>query len=419
MYYGYYRLETINWKCFAMSAQDSIDTLRFLDEEQVRSLASHYTTPLYVYSKAKLHEQVEHAKRFTAPFGITIRYAMKANPHPDILKQFHDEGLLIDASSGYEAEAALACGIPGSDIMLTSQELPKNLAELLQKGVHFTACSLHQLEEYGKVAPGTKVAVRINPGIGSGENKKVTTSGLSASFGIWYEQLDRVKQLADEYSLTINQLHTHIGVGTDPAEWVGVAHANLDLVDKLPDVTSMSLGGGFKVGRMSHEPSADMAKISQPVYALLEQYAKTSGRELKLEIEPGTFMVANTGTLVTTIVDIKDTGPDGYNFIIVNAGMGEIIRPTMYGAQHPIIVVPKHDQPGSSAETEYVVCGHCCESSDVLTVAHGAPTEIDPRLLRTASIGDYLCIEGVGAYCASMSTKGYNSFPVAQEVFVD
>lgn len=396
-----------------------IDPLRFLDDAQVRELYGRDNRPVYVYSRDLLAKQAKAALLFDVPYGLTVRYAMKANPHPEIINIFNKLGIQIDASSGYEAEVALEAGVDPERIMITTQELPGNLESLVERGAGFTACSMYQLEEYGKIAPGTNVAIRINPGIGAGENKKVTTSGLSASFGIWYAYLPQALALAKKYNLTVSQLHTHVGVGTDPAEWASVAHANLDLVKNMPDVVSMSLGGGFKMGRMYGEPAADMTSISEPISAMLVDFAKKTGRKIGVEIEPGTFMVANAGSLLASIVDVKDTGPQGYNFLILNVGMGEFLRSTMYGSQHPLVVVPSSEGGSSRDVGDYVVVGHCCESSDVFTVASGASTEIEPRLLQRAEIGDLMCIEGVGAYCASMSAKGYNSFPTVDEVFVD
>jgi diaminopimelate decarboxylase len=112
-----------------------------------------------------LREAAEQVLALPAPFGFTPRYAMKANSNRTVLKLFDSMGLHIDASSGYEAERAMAAGIPGGKIQLTAQELPKNLKELVEAGVLYNACSLHQIEAYGKLFPGTALAVRINPGV--------------------------------------------------------------------------------------------------------------------------------------------------------------------------------------------------------------------------------------------------------------
>ncbi len=395
---------------------DEIDSLNFLTEDQVRQIGQ-TGTPTFVYSRSKLVENAQKALAFKAPYGLTVRYAMKANSHPEIIKQFSELGVGIDASSGYEADKAIAAGVSPDNIQINGQELPKNLSELLKQGAKFTACSLHQLEVYGKLAPGTDVGVRINPGAGAGMNNRLTTGGPAASFGIWHEYIDEIHAVAKQYDLTISLIHTHAGTGTAPEGWLKVAQRNLELLDRFPDATATSLGGGFKVARMRDEQSADLQAISQPISDSLAAFQQRTGRQIRLEIEPGNFLVTNAGTLVTTIIDAKDTGNNGYHFLIIDGGMTEILRPSLYGAQHPLVVIGRAEN--SNEMMDYAVSGHCCESGDMLTVAPGDSETLSPRTLVKAEIGDYLCIEGVGAYCASMNASGYNSFPAARETVVD
>ena len=131
----------------------------------------------------------------------------------------------------------------------------RRLAEHLARGVLFNACSLHQLEAFGRVAPGRAVSVRMNPGLGSGSTNRTNTGGPASSFGIWHEHLADVKAIAERHDIKITRLHTHIGSGTDPEVYKRVTRMTLDLAAKLPDVGQVNLGGGFKVGRMPGEPS--------------------------------------------------------------------------------------------------------------------------------------------------------------------
>lgn len=145
----------------------------------------------------------------------------------------------------------------------------------------------------------------------------------------------------------------------------------LDIVRELPDVTTVSLGGGFKVARMPGEKEANLHDIGLHVKTLFEDFARETGRKLHLEIEPGTFLVANACNVVTTIQDIVDTGSDGYTFLKVDSGMTELLRPSIYGAQHPIFVLPlEKGGRGDFTETQdYIVVGHNCESGDIFTPA--------------------------------------------------
>src|SRR6058998_1851507 len=186
---------------------------------------------------------------------------MKANPSRGVLTLFRDLGLHIDASSDYEVERALRAGFPPDTIQLTSQMPSRRLAEFLGQGVVFNACSLYQLEEFGRLARGYALAVRMNPGLGSGSTNRTNTGGPASSFGIWHEYLEDVKKTAARHGLIIRTLHSHIGSGTDPEVWKRVARMTLDLAAELPDVTAVNLGGGFKVGRMPEESTTDLGDV--------------------------------------------------------------------------------------------------------------------------------------------------------------
>jgi len=157
---------------------------------------------------------------------------------------------------------------------------------LLTQGILFNACSLHQLDSFGKMFPGGSCGVRFNPGRGSGGNDKTNVGGPSSSFGIWHELKNEVKAMAAKYNLSIVRIHTHIGSGSDPAVWEAVSIMSLSLVEEFPDATTINLGGGFKVGRMSYEHaySTDLQKVGQPIKTAIESFAARTGRQLKVRI---------------------------------------------------------------------------------------------------------------------------------------
>lgn len=402
-----------NEKTLFMS-ENSVESSSFVNFPLAKKIRDAFGSPIYVYDEKTLISQANKALEFPNAYGITVRFAMKACPNAAVLKIFRNLGLQFDASSGYEVERAMKCGILPMTISLSSQELPVNFKELIDAGIEFNACSLHQLETFGKLFPGKSCGIRFNPGKGSGGTGKTNVGGPTASFGIWYEHKDSVKDILKKYNLIAKRIHTHIGSGSDPEVWQNVAGVSLNLVKDFPDVTVLNLGGGFKVGRMSYETSTDLQKVGSPVKAAFEAFAASTGRKLRLEIEPGTFLVANSGALLCTVQDIVTTGEDGYQFIKLDAGMTEVLRPSLYGAQHPIVI---HNE--ESDISDYVVVGHCCESGDLFTCQPGDPEALKTRKLRKAAIGDIATIEGSGAYCSGMSTKNYNSFPEAAESIID
>src|SRR5215470_3015691 len=259
----------------------------FLTAEQAAEVRARFGTPCYVYDRATLEGTARRLLALRAPYGFTLRYAMKANPSRAILALFRDLGLHIDASSDWEVERAMRAGFAASRIQLSSQMPSTRIAEHIQDGVRLNACSLHQLDTIGRAAPGHTIGVRMNPGLGSGSTKRTNTGGPSASFGIWHAQLEDAKTLAARHRLTIRGLHTHIGSGADPAVWTRVAHLVLEIADRLRDVTTVSLGGGFKVARVPGERATDLLAVGSVVREAFIGFHRRTGRELRLEIEPG------------------------------------------------------------------------------------------------------------------------------------
>lgn len=388
----------------------------WLSNDQATEIVAQRNSPVFVYSKTQLRSNAKTLLDLTMPFGLTIRYAVKANSHPEIIKLFIDMGLHFDASSSYEVSMLLSQGVPGKKISLSSQQTAHNLPELLSAGVQYVATSIHQLELFVNTHDhGDTVALRVNPAIDyAGQNNRLSTGGVAASFGLWHEHIEQALELASAQHVVINRLHTHIGSGADPAIWSKAMETSLDIARRMPGVTTLDFGGGYKVSRAAGEHETDMRQVGAVFAEKLQSFANETNRELKLEIEPGTWLVAHAGILLAQVDDIVDTGAEGHVFLRVNTGMNDFIRPAMYGSQHDIQVI--NDNP---EQAEYVVTGHCCETSDVLTPMPGDPEHIASRLMQKADIGDVIAIADTGAYCASFSAKQYNAFPSALEVFVD
>ena len=176
---------------------------------------------------------------------------------------------------------------------------------------------------------------------------------------------------------------------------------------------TLNLGGGYKVARVASEKGTDPQLIGAPVKAAFEKFAQEDGRKLRLEIEPGTFLVANAGAVLCHVQDIVSTGTR--DFLKLDSGMTEILRPSLYGAQHPAYL---YQAKPNDKKRDYVIVGHCCESGDLISCAPGEPETLATRNLPEATAGDLCVLGGAGAYCAGMSTKNYNSFPEAPEVLL-
>ncbi len=390
-------------------------------------------TPLYLYDEAKIAQRCRDVLAMPNAFGLGARYAMKANPTRAILELVAEQGMGIDASSLNEVRRARRAGVPAERVMLTSQEIPegqdrRDLEALMVEGLIYNACSQRQLEAVAPFARarGLSLSVRVNPGVGAGESVTRNTGDKYSSFGVHLAGLDRLTAFAREAGVTIGRVHVHIGSGGDPAAWAENVDRMLDIVERFfPDAQTIDLGGGFKEARMPDEQAADVVVLGEYARGRFEAFSARTGRRLRMEVEPGTHVVANAGYLVTRVVDRKWSGPGGFEFIITDGGMEANTRPLLYGSRHPFYVVSRAGELLSSewnlndpnVELDFrVVVGRCCESGDSQSLDHHG--HIIPRMMDDPQVGDFLVVGGTGAYCASMSPFNYNSYLQSPEVML-
>jgi len=401
-----------------------------IDAGVVAQAAESFGTPVYVYDEALILERCRECVEMPHAYGLTVRFAMKANSGKALLRLITDAGLHLDASSLNEAIRAGLAGVPYERIMLTTQEVhtgdrETKLKELLLGGLKYNACSLTQLQLIGKFAAENKidVGIRVHPGIGSGESATRNTGDDYSCFGIHLSDLAPAHEYAAKTGLTFRHIHVHIGSGADTKMW----RQNIDLLlgiieEHFPDADTVCFGGGLKEARMPGEYAADVPLLGSYAKMQIEDFYKRTGRKLKMEIEPGTYIVANSGYAVTRLIDKKKTARS--NFIITDGGMEINVRPLLYGSRHPVYIVAGDGTRVISSEYdevkhdfEAVVAGKCCESGDCQTLdmdGHAVP-----RAMVEPNIGDIVVIGGVGAYCSSMSPYNYNSHPQAPEVLFE
>jgi len=401
-----------------------MNTPRFITSEIVSQVRKNYQTPVYVYSEKELKERAQEFLAFPSAYGHTVRYAMKANPQRNILKIFDAAGLSFDASSDFEALRILAAGVSPDKIQVSSQELWMHAKELIEKWVFFVATSLHQLQFFGKNFPWQSCGIRVNPGVNSWAFAKISTWGKNSSFGIWHTKVDEVKELAEKYGITITKLHFHIGSENTPESWVSSAGLGFDILRQIETIDVFDMGWGHKMAIMPYEISADLQAIWEAVKKQFEDFYNETGRKIHLEMEPGKYLVINSCSMLVEVQDIVDTGRVGFTFLKTNSGMNDMPRVAMYGVQEPLFIIPHPASPykgeGQTAEEyeDYVVVGHCCESSDIITSKLYDAEMIESRRLKKASIWDILVVDGTGAYNSGMAIKNYNSFPESGELLL-
>lgn len=389
----------------------------------ITELADKEVTPVYIYDQKRIENRCEVFMNMPNAFGILPRFAMKANSSRALLQLITSKGLGIDASSLNEVRRAHLAGIPYSKILLTTQEAPtgsdlEDLVVMIKNGLKYNVCSLTQLKN---IAPRinectNKFGIRIHPGVGSGESATRNTGDKYSCFGIHLTDLPKALSFAKDNGVIFNLVHVHIGSGGDPAVWKENIDRELGFIyDYFPDAETVNFGGGFKEARMPGDTAADVEALGNYAKEKIIEFQAKTDRKLKMEVEPGTYIVANSGYLVTKVADIKQTGADGFTFLVLNGGMEVNSRPLLYGSQHPFyIVTPEGEvvfdqfkQYDESSLKELIVVGRCCESGDSYTLDDNHT--IITRDMKMPSIGDYFIVGGAGAYCSSMTPFNYNS----------
>ena len=280
---------------------------------------------------------------------------------------------------------------------------------------------------------GRRITLRINPGFGHGHSQKTNTGGSQSKHGIWHADLADCVSRAAKYGFTISGLHMHIGSGSD-MEHLGQVCGAMEkaALEVGPSLTSISAGGGLPIDYREGKELADTAAYYQLWNVTRERLAKAFGHGVSLEIEPGRYLVAESGYLVTEIRAVKNMGEN--KFYLVDAGFDNLARPILYGAYHPMAICPKGSgtfSPNSSKTPQsafsekvpdplplrnVVVGGPLCESGDIFTQGEGG--FVDHRALPEASVGDYLVIGYAGAYGYVMANN-YNSKPLVAEVLIE
>ncbi|WP_413727737.1 diaminopimelate decarboxylase [Sodalis sp. RH19] len=384
-----------------------------LNAVNLRQLARQYGGPVWAYEAEVISERIRQLRQFDV-----IRFAQKACSNIHILSLMREQGVKVDAVSLGEIERALAAGYrPGqqpADMVFTADVFDRpTLQRVVELAIPVNAGSVDMLEQLGRHSPGHAVWLRINPGFGHGHSQKTNTGGENSKHGIWYADLPLAIAQIRRYGLKLVGLHMHIGSGVDYDHLRQVCAAMVrEVIASGQDVHAISAGGGLSVPYRFGEEAINTGHYFGLWDAARREISDHLGHPVTLEIEPGRFLVAESGALVAQVQAIKEMG--SRHFVLVDAGFNDLMRPAMYGSYHHISLIPADGgEPDDRAEIATVVGGPLCESGDVFTQLAGGG--IEPRPLPAARVGDYLVFHDTGAYGASMSSN-YNTRPLLPEV---
>jgi diaminopimelate decarboxylase len=381
----------------------------FAEDVDVAALAGTVGTPFYVYSAATLRRHIRVMREAFAGIDTLIAYAMKANSNQAVLTLLGKEGAGADVVSGGELERAVAAGIPPSRIVFSG--VGKTFAEMrraLELGIHcFNLESEPELERLSDVAVSmgmtAPVSVRINPDVDAGTHAKISTGKAENKFGIPFERAREVyARIAALPGVRAVGVDMHIGSQiTDMRPFDNAFALLAELVGELKaaghDIRHVDVGGGLGIP-YHHDEDAPPDPMA---------YAATVRRHIgplgvKLVLEPGRLIVGNAGILVTRVEYVKEGKK---TFVIVDAAMNDLIRPTLYEAHHDIQPVVHSNLPAITAD----IVGPVCETGDFIA---------QDRRIEGVAEGDLLAVMSAGAYGAVMAST-YNSRALIPEVLVD
>ncbi|MGC8853035.1 MAG: diaminopimelate decarboxylase [Hydrogenobacter sp.] len=379
----------------------------YLDGVSLRALAEEFGTPLYVYSASYIRDRVR-AYKEAFPNAL-ICYAVKANFNPHIIRLVKEEGAGADIVSGGELYASLQAGVEPEKIVYAGVgKTPKEIEYAISSDIlMFNVESRMELEVLDQIAErmGKKVriAIRVNPDVDPKTHPYISTGMKKSKFGV------DIKRAKEEYeyarnlkNLEVVGIHCHIGSQIlDVSPYIEAVEKIVELYHYLTkngfDIRYLDIGGGLGIKYKPEQSNPEPSDLAEAISPILKDV------KAKLILEPGRSIVGNSGVLITRVEFLKDKGHK--HFVIVDAGMNDLIRPAIYDAYHHIVPVEKRD--GRYIKTDVV--GPICETGDFLAL---------DRELPEVRRGDYLAVLSAGAYGFAMSSH-YNVRPRACELLVD
>lgn len=373
------------------------DGLLYFAGHQVERLAAQFDTPSFVYSIARIENNIKRIKSALDDNGLVGRhrllYAMKANRFAPILTLLKQQNLCgIDACSPQEVELAVSCGFAPSDISFTAGSLSEKDVQILARfdGLFMDCDSLHAIKNWGQLKPGTEIGIRINPamGVSRAANDRLQYAGKQTTkFGIYRSEFAQALALAAEYDLKVTKIHFHTGCGyltEQLAQWEAVISECLWFVDQAKDVRCVNVGGGLGVPHLASDLSLDLNAWAQ---VLQRQFGQ---RDVLLEIEPGDYIVKDAGLLLLSLTFQEQK--NGVDFVGVDAGFNIAPEPAYYQLPFQPLALRVQDEPMKTVN----LVGNINEALDVW---------FENACLPDLTGHTYLTLMNAGGYSASMASN--------------
>lgn len=382
----------------------------FFGASSPEKLISKYGSPLYVYNESILRQRCREITDFVGYPGFRANYSAKANSNAELLKIVRSEGLGADAVSSGEIYVLMASGFLPEDIFYVANNVSEEeMRFAIERGVLMSVDSLSQLEQYGRLNPGGKIAVRFNAGVGAGHHAKVVTSGKGTKFGITPDRIDAVKALLKRYRLRLAGVNHHIGsLFMEGEPYLEGARALLDIAIQFEGLEFVDFGGGFGIpyNKQEGQPRLKLEKLGEKLSELLYAWSTIYGSKIIPKVEPGRYIAAECGVLLGSVNSIKRS--NGVRYVGTDLGFNVLVRPTMYDSYHDIEVYKNGEAADTWKHDTVTIVGNVCESGDIIARDRELPHIVE---------GDILGITDAGAYGYSMCSN-YNNRLRPAEVLI-
>ncbi len=382
----------------------------FFGSSRPSELLKEYGSPLYVYNEAILRQRCRDMAKLVSYPDFKSNYSIKANSNLELLKIARQEGLHADAMSPGEIHVLQAAGFRPDEILFVANNVSSDeMRYAIDRGILVSCDSLSQLRQYGMLNPGGKAVVRFNPGVGAGHHEKVVTGGKNTKFGINIESIDEIRNILKEYNLKLVGINQHIGsLFMEATPYIEAVKAMLNIAAKFEELEFVDMGGGFGIPYRKQEGQErlQLEETGRRLTEVIENWTAQFGRNIRIKMEPGRYVVAESGVLLGTVHSVKQNGTNTY--IGTDIGFNVLIRPAMYDSHHDIELYRDDMVLKAAKKAPATVVGNICESGDILA---------RDRELPEAKDGDIIGIMDAGAYGYSMASN-YNNRLRPAEVLI-
>ena len=378
-----------------------------LSNEQLKSAAQAFGTPLYLYNADRItYQYTQLQNAFRQSNKVRFFYACKALTNISILKHIKTIGCNVDCSSINEARLAVYAGFSPDDILYTSNGIDfDEIEQAVAMGININIDSLSNLEKFGKkYGHDYPVGIRIRPNIMAGGNLKISTGHENSKFGIPIDQLQEIIRLMQQYNIHIAGLHNHTGSEIKDVDvFMKVSSVFLEMIPHFPELQFLDMGGGFKVPYKEGDEGTDIQLLADEIIAFERKIAATYHRQFQIWFEPGKYLVSEAGYLLAKVNVMKPTATT--TFVGVDTGFNHLIRPMFYEAYHHIRNISNEQ----GELKKYAIVGNICETD----------TFAWDRELNEVREDDLLVFDNAGAYGFEMASNFNSRFRPAEVIIKD